>query len=66
TFYEKVYATFNKGQKVEYERALKKIIKDSESRDLENGIYKSGDKWIEETIEKMNNILNIIENNRKK
>lgn len=65
--YDKAFPTFNAKQKVFYEHAIKRIIKDSESQDLMNDLaYNLGIHFIKKTSENLKNILNLIENNRKK
>lgn len=59
--YEKVYSTFSANDKVQYEYALKRIVKESEHPDLLNElIYHTGSNWLDkirDTIKKI--VLNI-------
>ncbi|MFJ5355218.1 MULTISPECIES: SIR2 family protein [Pectobacterium] len=63
--YEKVYPTFSAKQKVSYEHAIKRIIKESESQDLvDDLIYKIGISWLDKLRDNLKLIVNRIEENR--
>ncbi|MDW2719355.1 SIR2 family protein [Klebsiella pasteurii] len=65
--YEKVYPTFNAKQKVFYEYAVKRIIKESESPDLvEDLTYKIGVNWLDKLRENLKMIVENIQENRPK
>lgn len=64
--YEKVYPTFSAKQKVFYEHAVKRIIKESESQDLvDDLIYKIGISWLDKLRDSMKQIIINIEQSRK-
>ncbi|AWR61175.1 hypothetical protein CLH65_18165 [Proteus mirabilis] len=65
--YEKVYPTFNAKQKVFYEHAVKRIIKESESPELvEDLTYKIGTYWLNKLRDNLKLIVENIQEKRSK
>lgn len=65
--YEKVYPTFNAKQKVFYEHAVKRIIKESESPELvEDLTYKIGISWLNKLRDNLQLIVENIQEKRSK
>ena len=63
--YEKVYSSFTPKQKVAFEHAVKRIIRESESTELlDNGFYQTGGNWISKIREDLTSVIRHIENNR--
>lgn len=63
--YEKVFFSFSPKQKVIFEHAVKRIIVDSESKELvDNGFYQTGGTWIEKIREDFLGMIRNIESKR--
>ncbi|WP_427195018.1 SIR2 family protein [Morganella morganii] len=63
--YEKIYPTFNNKQKVDYEHAVKRIIRESKSQDLIDDVtYKIGVNWLNKLRDNLGRIITLIEEDR--